>query len=226
MIERWVSAGIPVSQRAIQRSRRGEPGMSHGWTKTGTPRSAQCCRKVTMPSWSRSRSPTWLPISTPACPAAIARSSSAHAASVSCSGTCANGSSRSGCGGADLEGEVVEDPGRLRGLGAGLLVGEEHRGRRDDLDVDAVGVHVGDPRLGVPAARIDAAELGRADHDHGLALGVRSQPRPRARPDLRGQVGPAPRHEMRVDVDRAHSVQPLPGWTAPQFGQVRPSSLS
>ncbi len=35
--DRCVSAGIPVSQRAIQRSSRGPPGMSQGCTKTGAP---------------------------------------------------------------------------------------------------------------------------------------------------------------------------------------------
>ena len=93
--ERCVSAGIPDSQRAIQRSWRGPLGMSHGWTNTGAPTSAQCCRNSTTPSSSRSRSPTWLPISTPAWPAARQRSSSAHAASGSWSGTWQNGISRS-----------------------------------------------------------------------------------------------------------------------------------
>jgi DNA-binding transcriptional LysR family regulator len=44
--------------------------MSQGWTNTGAPRSAQCRRNVTTPAESRSSSPTWLPISTPRCPAA------------------------------------------------------------------------------------------------------------------------------------------------------------
>src|SRR6476661_1615663 len=95
-IDRWVSAGMPVSHCAIHRRSRGELGRSHGWTNTGSPTCAQCSRKVTMPASSRSRSPTWLPISTPACPAARHLSSSAHAASVSCSGTWQNGTSRSG----------------------------------------------------------------------------------------------------------------------------------
>ena len=62
-----------------------------------------------MPASSRSRSPTWLPISTPACPAARQRSSSAQAASGSCSGTWQNGTQPVRRAGADLQGQVVED---------------------------------------------------------------------------------------------------------------------
>jgi hypothetical protein len=75
-IERWVSAGIPVIHRAIHPSSRGPDGMSHGCTNTRIPRSAQCCRNVTIPLPSRSRSPTWLPISTPTWPLRMHRSAS------------------------------------------------------------------------------------------------------------------------------------------------------
>ena len=44
--ERCVSAGIPDSQRAIQRSCRGPVGMSHGWTNTGAPTSAQWLQEL------------------------------------------------------------------------------------------------------------------------------------------------------------------------------------
>ena len=40
-IDRWVSAGMPTSHCAIQRSSRGELGMSHGWTNTGAPSAAR-----------------------------------------------------------------------------------------------------------------------------------------------------------------------------------------
>ena len=200
-IDRCVSAGMPTSHWLIQRSRRGLVGMSHGWTKTGTFVSAQCCRKVMTPSASRSASPTWLPISTPAWPFSMQRSSSRQAASASCRGTWQNGMRRSGACGRDVEGEVVEDRGHGRRLLGGAAVGEEHRGRRDHLQVDAVVVHVDDALVGVPAGVGDAAELPVAEHDRRLGDRVDAQRRPVVPAAGLGEVRPALGDVVGVDVD-------------------------
>ena len=76
-------------------------GLAEAALKTGAPSEAACWRNVTTPAASRSLSPTWLPISTPTWPAAMERSSSAHAASGSCNGTWHIGSSRP-CAGAQI----------------------------------------------------------------------------------------------------------------------------
>ena len=125
--------------------------------------------------------------------------------------------------GTDLQGEVVEDPGDLRGVRPAVLVAEEHRRRRHHLLGDPVGVHVRDPHGRVPAVALDPAELPRAHHDHRVPFGVDPQPG-RVGP---GQLRPASGNVVAVHVDSGfHGVdQPLPGCSVPHCGQVRACSL-
>ena len=138
--------------------------MSHGCTNTGAPSEAQWARNVTSPSSSRSRSPTWLPICTPfmpACEAALQLTArqigvlqrhlpDRHQPAVPRR--------------AQLEQGVVEDAGTLHRLLRRAAVGEQHGRRRDDLDVDAIAVHVGEAHWGVPARRRHGTELTVAEH--------------------------------------------------------------
>jgi hypothetical protein len=120
-----------------------------------------------------------------------------------------------------LQREVVEDLGELHRLRRRTLVPEEHRRRRDHLQIDAVGIHIGTPYAAIPGLRADRAELGLADHDHRGPFGVDPQPRPAVAAARHREIRPAVRDQVGVDVDRH-----LPGCSVPQLGQVRASSLS
>ena len=109
-----------------------------------------------------------------------------------------------GCGGTDLEREIVEDATYLVSLDRIPPVAEEHRRRGDDLHIDAVGIHVCQPAFGIPAVGFDATKLARAEHDHRVMLGFDSQPRPLATCRHligRGEVWPAVRNVVGVNVD-------------------------
>mmetsp|Transcript_133939 Transcript_133939/g.346893 ORF Transcript_133939/g.346893 Transcript_133939/m.346893 type:complete len:233 (+) Transcript_133939:339-1037(+) len=90
VMERCVSIGMPTVH-PIMKSPVRFPGpigdISQGCTSTGKSSSAQCCRKATSSSSSRSRSPRWLPIWTPTWPVFFARDTSEQAMSTSCKGT-------------------------------------------------------------------------------------------------------------------------------------------
>ena len=142
-----------------------------------------------------------------------------------------------GCGGTDLEREIVEDAAHLFSLDRIPAVAEEHRRRGDDLHIDAVGIHVCQPPLGIPAVGFDATKLVRAEHDRRVALGVDAEPRPLAfcrRLIGRGEVWPAVRNVVGMNVDgEAHGPagwcrgaghglgHPRPGCTAAHRPQVR-----
>ena len=202
----WVSAGIATVQPSIQSSRRQPPNMSHGWTNTGAPSEAQWARNVTTPASSRSRSPTWLPIWTPFMPAARARSSSRQARSVSCSGTWQIGTSRPPPCEHSSSSASLKMRAHSMACSAGRAVGEQHRRGRDDLDVHAVAVHVGQAHRGVPTGRRDGPELPGAEHDHGAVGPVAPHPRPVRRAEALGQVGPGLGEEVGVQVDDGHTA--------------------
>ena len=142
---------------------------------------------------------------------------------------------------AQLQQCVVEDAGALHRLLGGAAVGEQHRGRRDHLHVDAVAVHVGKAHGGIPAGRRDRAERRAAEHHRRFVRTVTAQPRPIRRAEALGEVGPRLGEEVGVEVDDGHTAScagsasaasggsgsaPRPGWTHPQPGQVRADSSS
>ena len=113
------------------------------------------------------------------------------------------------------------------------LVGEQDRGGRHQLHVDAVSVHVGHADVGVPAGRRDRAELAVSHHHGGVVRPVTSHPRPlTAEPG--GKVRPRLREEVGVDVDDGHETPwsggsgraPRPGCTHPHESHVRAASSS
>jgi len=88
------------------------------------------------------------------------------------------------------------------------IVGEENRGRRDDLIVDSVAVHVLEAYLGIPAAGIDVAEDVIAEKDHGFSpLGMTDR-RPVLRAVAHFEIGPGSRKEVSMDVDDRHGYLP------------------
>mmetsp|Transcript_7765 Transcript_7765/g.20020 ORF Transcript_7765/g.20020 Transcript_7765/m.20020 type:complete len:211 (+) Transcript_7765:2553-3185(+) len=97
VMERCVSAGMPTVQ-PIMKSLERSPGpmvdISQGCTKTGKSSAAQCAKKATMRSSSKSTEPQWLPIWTPTCPSFFARETSWQAASTSFKATWQRVSSR------------------------------------------------------------------------------------------------------------------------------------
>gem|GEM_PF-5853534 len=115
----------------------------------------------------------------------------------------------------DTRDVVVEETGQVqRVLGLGP-VREHHRHGRQDLDLHARSVHVAQTGRRVVAARLDRAEVLVLDKQLGPARApalardrIKAHEPPVA--ILLGQVGPAGREDVGVDVDFIH------GWASPQ----------
>ncbi len=118
-----------------------------------------------------------------------------------------------------------------------IRVAEHHRRRADDLDVDAVAVHVLEPRGRVPQRRLDRTERLVALHDLAGAVGVLRQPRRVDRVERRGFLPRDRREEVGVHVDgdrlahahatlafACHAAWSRPGCTVPHLAQVRSAS--
>src|SRR4030095_16764715 len=97
----------------------------------------------------------------------------------------------------------------LGGPGLGP-VAEHDRRRREGLVIDAEAVHVLDAPLRAPRAVVDVAEELIARHDGGAAGVARIEPRPLAAAVARGEVLPARRDQMGVEIDAHYFASVLP----------------
>ena len=92
------------------------------------------------------------------------------------------------------------------------LIGKQHRRGTDQLQVDALTVHILNPGRWIPAQRANRAKFLIADHHHAAAgLGV-LEPRPIRSPETLGKIGPTLGKEMAVHIDDRHVSGCLKSW--------------
>jgi hypothetical protein len=113
-----------------------------------------------------------------------------------------------------------------------IRVTEHHRGRAEELQVDAVPIHLLDAARRVPQRGVYRAEGLVVLHDVAGTVGVRAQPRRLCAVELRRFLPRDAREEVGVHVDDHWAIRAAcqalasrPGWIVPHFLQRRAASL-
>ena len=106
---------------------------------------------------------------------------------------------------------VVEVPRKLERGVRGLVVTKHHGHRGEHLHVDPVLGALAEARGGVPAVRLDVAEVPSVDREPCAVTAGGAPPEvldrePAARPRLLGEVGPRRRKDVGMQVDGAHGA--------------------
>ena len=167
---------------------------------------------------SRFRSPTCVPICTPANPSwRTHRSSSAIARSGSWSGSVPRPANRSGRAATTSARWSFSSRATTAASAAGLSVAEHDRDGREHLEPDAGPVAVLEAHGRIPAVVLDLAERAAVDDDPRPAGADRLQLRPAAVAEARPQVRPGRRQDVGMQVDPIEGHERLrgsPAWAA------------
>src|SRR5258708_1656540 len=107
---------------------------------------------------------------------------------------------------AKFERRIVKQLCRFQRMFQRTLIREQHRCRRDHLQVDAIAVHFLKSYLWVPASRINMAKEAIAHHDVRLACLCVLDPRPVWRAEALSEVRPGTGKEMVVYDYRLHFI--------------------